>query len=196
MKKINEKILLYLSGKLNETDQLKLEQEIQNSPELKKELLYQKERLKELKEISDTSINDFYFRNLSVRVKSRLNPERKKILRYKLVYSMPVLLVLIAVFYFTNRNSDGFEKVITELPESYATSIINEISEENEDIYNQSDLDTTSVENITARLISDNELGEKINSAGISFSTEELNANLSDEELNEIYNEMLKTKLL
>ncbi len=196
MKKIDEKILLFLSGNLDEAKQLELEQEIRNSPELKEQLFYYKEKLKELKDVSDTTINDVYFRNLVVRAKSRSIPTARKLLSYKLTYSLPVIIVIAVVLYFTGRNSSSFDKALTDLPESYTTSIINEIAEENEDIYSQDNIDTSSVESITANIISNSDLGEKINSVSISFSTDELSSNLTDEEINEIYNEMLKTKIL
>ncbi|RJP70072.1 MAG: hypothetical protein C4539_07015 [Ignavibacteriales bacterium] len=196
MKKIDEKILLFLSGNLDETKQLELKQEIQDSPELKEQLFFYKEKLKELKDVSDTTINDVYFRNLVVRAKSRSKPTARKLLSYKLAYPFPVIIVLAVVLYFTGRNSSSFDKALTDLPESYTTSIINEIAEENDDIYSQDIIDTSSVEIITANIISNNDLGEKINSASISFSSDELNSNLTDEEINEIYNEMLKTKIL
>jgi len=196
MIKIDDKIVLYLSGNLGAEEQAKLESEIENSAELKEQLFYYKERLKGLKDIPENSLNEYYFQNLLPRVKTRIKPERKKSFAFKLAFSFPIILVIALVFYFVNSDSNNFEKIITELPETYASSIIDELSDENEDLYTQLNLDTTTVEIINASLLTTDDLGDKINSANIVFSTDELNENLSDEELNEIYSEMLKTKLL
>jgi len=196
MKKIDDKIVLYLSGNLEAEEQAELGRVIENSAELKEQLLFYKERLNDLKNIPENSLNEFYFQNLLPRAKTKIKPERKKSFAFKLAYSLPIFLLIAFVFYFVNRSSGSFEKVITELPETYALSIIDELSDESEDLYTQLNLDTNSVEIINSSLMTTNDLGDKINSANITFSAEELKENLSDEELNEIYNEMLKTKLL
>ncbi len=197
MKKINEQIILYLSGNLTDVEQSKLEREIENSGELKEQLSFCKEKLKTFKAIpNDDYLNEIYFQNLIPRMRNRLKPSKKRSLIIKFAYSLPVLIILTMVLYFNYGKSNGFDKMVTELPESYATQIVDQLVQESEDYYNQINLDTNSVEIINSDLLNQLDLAEKINSSGITFSTDELNENLTTEEINEIYSEMLKTKLL
>ncbi|OGU33852.1 MAG: hypothetical protein A2068_03120 [Ignavibacteria bacterium GWB2_35_6b] len=194
-----EKILKYFSDSLTSEEKKNFEEEIENSEELKNEFVKFRESLSELKNISTPEVDENYFVNLTPRIRNKMGKKRKFFTIPKLAFSFSVFAVILVISFnlFNNEN----KQIIFSLENE--KSILNEVLEETPDeqlsdyINFSLNYGSDNFSVLADEIEYDEEnlrtIGEKTLK---SFNEYELIDNLSDEEADEIYNQLLNTKIL
>ncbi len=120
--KNNETILKYLSGLMDETEKTRFEKELENSSVLYDEYAKIKQHLGNLKNAGEAKVNSSYFNNLLPNVRERI--ERKKKYRYlrRTVYAVPALAALLVMFLMYSPNKNG-DVSITDMVNDIVTKV-------------------------------------------------------------------------
>jgi len=195
MKKIDDEILKYLSGMLSESEKIAFEERLKASDELTAQLCSVQEMLSDLS-AHDADENENYFTNLVPRIRERIDSRKKNRRRTMIYYLSPSLAIIIfAILFIPNRKSIS-ENYYGELAELVVKNSDNiEVSENYLDYVNL-ESDYTSLANVdefsvglenTVNKIPDSYLNMVDYSNSEAFRSLE---NLSDDELNQIYNEL------
>ncbi|RMD49735.1 MAG: hypothetical protein D6830_04255 [Ignavibacteria bacterium] len=102
-----ELILKYLSGLLNDSEKIEFEKRLESDPGLKKEFMSIYGKLEGLQQFSDVEVDQTYFNNLQVKVRSRM--ENSSRINWVPRISFALSLVLVAyIFLFTGKSNNQF----------------------------------------------------------------------------------------
>jgi len=193
--KNNEKILRYLSDLMSVDEKELFLKELENSQELKSLLSKTQNNLDKIKQLGDVKLNKTYSANLLPHARTKIENKNKSFLWFKPAY-VPVLLIILFIginfLFINNGGTDYFGDYLADVEDEYIANAIDEnsfgdsyntyIYEEVVDDYFE-DIQI-SVDDIDGYF--DNNLYSEY-----SFVSE-----LSSEEVEEIYNTLLKTKIL
>ena len=108
--KNEEKIRKYIEGELSGEELINFEKEINNSPELKKEIDSLRNVLNQFKKLKNVNADENYFTNILPRF--RESTYKQKQLRIKpsfAVGSILIVLITIIVFFITTNKEDAIE---------------------------------------------------------------------------------------
>jgi len=126
MKKNSERIIEYLSGKLNEDEKKFFENELNTSVGLKKEFDDLNSKLLELSSVREIKTNETYFSNLIPRVYQKLETEKKLWSFKKVYYLIPTATAVIVLFLFSLNSNNDYNLGYHEL----ASQVVNNISDQ------------------------------------------------------------------
>ncbi|GAB6281646.1 MAG: hypothetical protein STSR0008_03870 [Ignavibacterium sp.] len=186
------KVIRYLDGQMSDEEKKSFEDELLSSPKLKK--LYDEYSLTffELKNLNEVKINENYFSNLYARFREKNISYKKKKFYYKFAYSLPVLILAVILLLINPFNPSNNEKT-SVLSDSIATNY------SNENIYKTENTNILKENNtINEKIINE----ENIEKYYPSYDNEDVKDiyniinNLSDEELNLLYNELANKEYL
>lgn len=193
--KNNEKILRYLSDLMSVDEKELFLKELENSQELKSLLTKTQNNLDKIKQLGDVELNKTYSANLLPNARAKIENENKSFLWFKPAYVSAILIVLLVginLLFIENGGTDYFGDYLADVEDEYIADAIDEnflsdsynnyIYEEVVDDYFE-DIQI-GVDDIDGYF--DNNLYSEY-----SFVSE-----LSSEEVDEIYNTLLKTKIL
>jgi hypothetical protein len=122
MEKINDEILKYLSGILNEDERIGFEEKLQTSSELASQLSKTKKILSGF-DLENVEVNENYFNNLIPLVRRRIDSQRSFFTFKKLYYLAPALTVVLLAILFYPRTENSFQNHYQELAQIVATNI-------------------------------------------------------------------------
>lgn len=199
MKKNEEQLLKYLSDLLNEKEKKELEQKLENSIELKSKYENILKKLQQFSDINDIELDERYFVSLLPRVHERLSDVKSNTFVKKIVYSAPILIVVLIVFLLLPKSSQKFEEQLKTLTQEVVNNFDSDVEIKYLNDYPVEQiisLDTKSKNEIDVSFIDDFELPkEYINKHEQSLLEEYINLdNFSDEELAILYNDLSKIK--
>lgn len=192
---MDEKILEYLDGQLNEDEKILFEKEIISSTELKKiyeEYISVQSKLNEFKDIQ---VDETYFNGIVPEFRKRL--EIKKKARRIFLFSFANSLAAIIILYFVlspngnNLNLDEAAKNWTENDFNYA---IEYVAQQNIGVDIIDDYNTTEIDSVISSMLTD-ELNLSNNSTvynTIDYNT--LSTQMNSNDINYLYKEILNKK--
>lgn len=195
MKNEKEKVLKYLSGMMTDEEKRVFETELNSSPQLKDLLEKYSKNMSELKMLSDVEVDESYFNTLIPRMRERLDVTQNRPLIYRFGSAIPALVLSVFVFVtilYLNFNSDNtIDETLADLIAGSDSSTIAEIVDD----YSYSYLDDYSTDyNLSEDYFLDIEVTEQIRAEVIhSFN---LYDNLSEEDVDYIYNSLIDKKIL
>ena len=193
-----EKVLKYFSDELSTEEKRNFEKEIEASEELQKEFYKMEKSLSGLKEDADVKTAGTYFVNLVPNVRKRMEKKKKFFTVPKLVTAVPVIVILFVLSISFNDTNKNFTFSLDEHSEAL-NEIVKEASIEqlSEFVDVNTNYESNNFNVLSDNLNIDNEnilvVGENVLQ---NFDEYELVNNLSEDELNEIYNKLLNAKIL
>ncbi len=121
-KQTKEKILLYLSDKMKETEKRNFEEELQNSPALENELAQLNAKIEEFKTLYITAEDTNYFNNILPRVKEKLQQQTdKKLFTWRRAFALGfVSIVLIVLMFRTEPGDKQFLSINGETEQTFS----------------------------------------------------------------------------
>jgi len=194
--KVNEKILKYLADDLNFKEKTEFESELETNAELKKQFKQYSTQLEKLKITNDSDLNETYFINLIPSVYKRIEKTKHKVLIPKLAIVLSVVVVIAFIIFYPKSN-DNYSKIVASLPDSSKVQIVNYIEKENlnlpDDYLNDANIQTVIESEIDRRIdIKDVNLDRRL----CNSDDYEIISSLSGDEVDNIYDKMLSTKIL
>jgi hypothetical protein len=112
-----EKIYLYLEGELTPEEKTSFEKELDNSPELQKELKLYQDFISDVKETKDLQLRSNYFDNVVPEFREKLETKERKLYYPKIAYALPAFIILFLVLFFLfntqNKKDISNKKVLT-----------------------------------------------------------------------------------
>lgn len=126
MKKINEKILKYLSGTMTEKEIEKFEEEIKVDISLSNECEDIKSILKGISIPEGIQLDERYFINLIPRIKEKLDSKKRNPLSRRISYAIPALIIIIVIVFFFPSNKEKTDEAYRLLTEEVINNIDNE----------------------------------------------------------------------
>ena len=195
----NEKILKYFSDELSSEEKKVFESELKNSEEVKKEFLKFQKTLSELKSISVPEVDESYFINLTPKIREKIDKKKKFITipKLALTFTVAVIVLVVSLNIFNTENRRYMFSVENE--KSILSEVLDETSDEQLSDYINFSLGNSSnnFSVLAGGIDYDDEslktLGEKTLK---KFDEYDLIESLGDEEADEIYNQLLNTKIL
>jgi hypothetical protein len=186
------KVIRYLDGQMSDEEKKSFEDELLSSPDLKK--LYDEYSLtfSELKNLNEVKINENYFSNVYARFRENNISYKKKKFYLKFAYSLPVLILAVILLLINPFNPNNNEKT-SIFSDSIATNYSNENISKEENTNILKDNNTT-----FDKIINE----ENIEEYYPSYDNEDVKDiyniinNLSDEELDLLYNELANKEYL
>lgn len=191
-----EKVLKYFADDLSAEEKKKFENEIENSEELKIEFEKTGSMLAQLKQDSKIHADEIYFINLVPNVRMKMQNKRELFTIPRLAFSLPVIIVFLVVT-FTYKNNDvsfSLNEYKEKLNEAIEKASLDQLEDYIDISYNDYQKSFSAVSFDLE--LDDNipiSIGEKTLK---SFDEYDLINNLSEEEADEIYNKLLKSKIL
>ncbi|MGE5401176.1 MAG: hypothetical protein ACM3S2_12290 [Ignavibacteriales bacterium] len=196
--KMNNKVLMYLAGSLTEADRKVFELELEQDPRLRSQLEEARGMLVKLREYGNPEADTHYFTNLLPAVRARISGKKKFSLYPKLAYVLPVLAVIAFFIFkpFSSKNADAVDinRTVTEMNDQAKSDILNSMLVSESGSIRTDMLPENSGEVIESRVANELYKTEEIKSQYID--TDELINNLSSDEAEEIYNNMIHKKIL
>ena len=122
MKKINDEIIKYLSGMLDENEKALFKNKLDSSAELQEQLASAEQYLNDLN-TKDIPADEKYFVNLVPRVRQRIEKEKKYFVWKRLYYLAPALTVALIVMIFYPRTTVNVQNSYKDLAEIVANNI-------------------------------------------------------------------------
>ncbi len=186
------RVVRYLDRQMSDEEKKSFEDELSSSKKLKKIFDEYSITFSELKNLNEIKINENYFSNLYARLREKDKSYKRKKFYYKFAYSLPVLILAVILLLINPFNPNNNEKTLI-----YSDSITTNYSNDN--------ISKTENKNI---LEEKNTINEKIiNEENIeeyypSYDNEDVKDiyniinNLSDEELDLLYNELANKEYL
>lgn len=192
----NEKILKYFSDEFTTEQKKDFETELENSAELKKEFLKFQETLSGLKIAANPETDENYFINLTPRIRKKIKGKKKQFKIPQLAASFAAAAVVILLL--INQEEP---KIIFSIEEnkSLLSEVLDEAPDEQLDDY--FNLSLNSGGNNFSLFTDMNEYDEQIlekhgEKTLKSFNEFDLIDELNEETAEEIYNQLLNTKIL
>jgi len=198
--KIDERIILYLDKQMSHEEIMVFEIELNKSPELSRQVESYKGILHSLKMEEQNLVDEDYFVNLVPKFRNKLS-EDKKTFKFKTAYALTfTAIVLATILFFFNpfRTSeyDSADKIISTLNENETAEILNYYTDNTSSI-SGNNLSESS-DSLFSELISSELNFQESDLKSLTRSDnnylESLYAELQPEEVDLIYDEILKTK--
>lgn len=197
--KIDERIILYFDGQMNDEEKLNFEKEINESSVLQKQVEDYKSFLKQINDNKNLDFDENYFTNLIPNFRKNLKSKTKKNLNPKIIYGLTTIAVIFIslIFILNSENSSSnlsLKEVISNMDSTELNSTINDYSA-NLSMYDF----VKTVDDSTLNLIIADELNITRESAGNILLSENYDLNkiyntMSDEEAEAIYDKLLNKK--
>lgn len=126
MKKIDEDILKYLSGLMNNEEITDFENKLAGDSSFKERYNQIKEKAGEFSSVREIELNEAYFNNLLPRVHNKLIKRKKvKLIReYALILPTVITVLLVIIMSILDRNGE------IDLPKSLASEVVNNIDDD------------------------------------------------------------------
>ncbi len=202
--KVDEKIILYVDGQMNEEEAASFENEISASPKLTEDLIKYKKFLSGISEIKDIPVDDEYFVQMIPKFRGRLELKRKLKFIPKIAFGITTLAaVLIFVIFTLNKNNKNevpiLQNTINQITSSGSSSDLNSLSDQfnfsfmtNEEIANSNSvLDSMLVHELDLTPQSLSTISADNNNSDLSSLVQGIN----EKEADQIYNEILHKKI-
>lgn len=200
MKTNNEKVLAYLADVMSESEKTEFEKEMQNSDELKMLVEKYSANMDSLKTINDVSLDEMYFANLLPKVRTKLDESKKSKSFNWFVTSIPAavlsIFVLFNIFYLNTETPQTFQQIlnkvvaesdsgtIAQIAKDYSTTFYDDFSEGDEVIDEYlTDIDVESIDQSS-------DITHPVIDAYAYYD------NLSEEEMDHLYNTLINKKIL
>ena len=200
MKKNNEKIANYLSGRMTDEENMVFETELFNNKELRKDFENIKMNLDDLKTSNQVDINETYFINLLPQVRQKIEVRKKLWLIKNLYYLVPTAAAVVVLFMFVFNAKTNYEMHYQEVAKEVVNNISDkEVSEKylaELEVDPSSSVTEVSNSDLTIQIPFDVEANNETISKYIDNSDNDTYAalrNLPDNQLEKIYNK-LKSK--
>jgi hypothetical protein len=191
-----ERVIKYLDGQLSEEEKKQFEKELETSDSLQKSLKAYKATLNHIKDLKSVKLNEEYIINAVPKFRERLENQKRFNLYPKIGWAFTAIVVLFLGYFLfypgdviPEENGLGLSKLTAELTEEEKESLFEYLYYENEFI-NYSDFETITLESLA------NELNNEQFARIYNFEFEDLSDGFTDEEINEIYNEMINKNFL
>ncbi|MBS3945560.1 MAG: hypothetical protein KGZ42_08685 [Melioribacter sp.] len=195
MKKIDEDILKYLSGLMNNEEITDFENKLAGDSSFKERYNQIKEKAGEFSSVREIELNEAYFNNLLPRVHNKLIKRKKvKLIReYALILPTVITVLLVIIMSILDRNGE------IDLPKSLASEVVNNIDDDEladnlikdysfESVLNMSqrngEFEIFIPENVNLSL---NSISQYVDFSKIDYSQVE---NISGTELEKLYNNL------
>lgn len=198
--KIDKRIILYLDNQLSEDERRIFEIELGKSSELSKKVELYQNMMKGLKVDEQNLADEEYFVNLIPKFRKNL-PEGKKLFINRNAYALTAAAVVIALIFilfnpFKTSENNSVDGLISTFNEQEAAEVLdyysNNLTAMNVDQLNGSS-DSLFVELISSELDFQASDLKKIARSDINYLND-IYSELQSEEVDVIYNEILKTK--
>jgi len=185
--KSNKRILRYISGLMSPLEMKSFEDELSTSESLNSEYHSIKARIQKIIPDIREEESGSYFITMVPKVRARL--ENKKIAHLRYVkYLAPALIISLLYLIIPFRSPSLIEEQIRDLNDSSRTELLNLIEQSVPVSGNNELIETAITTQITA---------DDINQVNSEYlNTYELLENLSEEEVNDIYNMLLNKEIL
>ena len=202
--KIDERIILYVDGQMNEVEKTSFEKELYVSASLTEDLNKYKKILSGISEIKNTPVEDDYFVQMIPKFRGRLELQRKLKLLPKLVFSISTIAAILIFFIFTfNKNSSNVNTVIpatgNQAPNTSSYSELSSLSDQ----FNFSNMSSEEISNsnsiLDSMLIHELDLTpQSLSNISADNSNTDLSSlvqGINEKEADQIYNEILHKKI-
>lgn len=191
-----EKIIRYLDNQLSQKEKELFEKELSASAELKTELESFLKVKNAVKSAKDLKLDENYLSSIVPRFQEKLEKKKKFAVYKNLGYAFSFALVFFISFMiynpFGNENENDLEEFAQSLTETEKLEVLGYINGHN-DLENYADLSVIDsqfgLENVIKNITNKSEL-----SSYYDLEVEKLSENISSEELDQIYNEILNKK--
>lgn len=207
--KTNNEILRYLAGMLSEEQKRELEGRLGRSPALRKELQEKSELLGQLKSWANPQADTHYFENLLPAVREKLSLQKKKKFSFypRLAYVIPILAVIaffvskplgLNPFYKPGGSSSEFTRAVSEMNDQARTEILGSLLENESSTSQASAFPENATEEVSEAV--ENRMGEELykgtDTKSQYLDTDELISTVSNDEAEDIYQNMIHKKIL
>lgn len=192
---MDEKILQYLDGQLNEDEKILFENELNSSPELKKKLDEYISVKSKLNEFNDIQVDETYFNRIVPEFRKRLEIKKKarRIFLFSFANSLAAIIILYIVL-SPNGNNLNLDEAVKNWTENDFNYAIEYVDKQNStfdiiDYYN-----TTEIDSFISSMLTD-ELNLSNNSTvynSIDYNT--LSTQMNSNDINYLYKEILNKK--
>ncbi len=120
--KINDKIILYVDGQMNDVDKANFEKELEGSPELKEQLRRYRQFLEDMKSVNDSALEESYLVEMIPRLRGRA--EEKKKLKYipKLALGTATVSILLIAFVLSFNGRQVVKSSLNNVTSSVTSS--------------------------------------------------------------------------
>lgn len=120
--KINDKIILYVDGQMNDVDKANFEKELEGSPELKEQLRKYLQFLEDMKSVNDSALEESYLVEMIPRLRGRA--EEKKKLKYipKLALGTAAVSILLIAFVLSFNGRQVVKSSLNNVTSSVTSS--------------------------------------------------------------------------
>lgn len=201
--KINDQIIKYVSGCMNEKEISGFEERLENDPNLKLELERYTKKFNYLKSLANVEAEPGYLNNLLPKVRRKIENRKKTyfVTGKKIALSFPVIIIAFVVFWqFTHTDKNGVEdinKIITGLNDSVKVDLLSSIIEADKnaliDSANEQTANQLLSEEISKVLLENNNFN---NEALEYFENSEIITDMTEEEVNKIYENLINKKII
>jgi hypothetical protein len=106
MKKINDKIILYLDNQMSDDEKLVFEDELKSSETLRLELEDYKNFLGDLKKVENIPIDENYFSQMIPKFRGRMEERRKFLSIPKFALGITTIAAILVLVIFTSNNKN------------------------------------------------------------------------------------------
>jgi hypothetical protein len=202
-----KKIVRYLDGQMSVVERKSFESELQTSEILKKKFKEIKFSIDTTKELSNVEVQPEYFNDLYARFHLR-NQEAPKInykLRLSVAFASFIVVAFTFIFYFYITKNTSEENIVYA-GKQLTSEDINDIAAINLNLYNMKNiqetvnLDESDIQAINDKIYNELELKDHnmVNKVYLNPSGDlsDMMANLSEKEIDNIYNELSNKKIL
>ena len=117
MNTMNELIIKYIEGSLDDKERTMFEKELSNSPSLQKELSKYKTVFNEFSDYKEISVDDDYFMNMVPRFRSKLPGKLKRFPLYKIAFASAASLIVVMFLFLLWNRTDQTPNITNNLNE-------------------------------------------------------------------------------
>ncbi len=194
-----DKIILYMDGQMSEDEKASFEKEVASSEELQKEFTSYKQMLNKFSDLKTPLAEEDYFVNMSARFRANFEAKKSRSLMPKLALGISTLVAIFVVIMVTssNRNSltgSNNDSSLTSYSQSVYTDMVNYTNQLSiDDLTQNAPASYDSVLNtmLTSAITNSSQQNGYIQTL-VNSDVNSLVSVMSDEEANQIYNEMIK----
>jgi len=192
----DERIIKYIENELSQRDRTFFEVELNNSEALREELNKYLRVKKETGNLKGLKLNPLYLDSILPKFRNKLNPSKTFSVKRNLGYAFGVMLafiisiVVIKNFFISETESTDLKEFTQSLNEDERIELLENINDDSE-VYNliSENISRSQLNNLlAANLEINNEVAEAYN-----IEYYEIVDNLSEDEIEVIYKEILKT---
>ncbi|MEE9431606.1 MAG: hypothetical protein V3V16_11225 [Melioribacteraceae bacterium] len=198
----NDLFIKYEQGLLNEIDKAKFERELETSVELKNDFSLYKAKINFLSK--GVEVNEQYLTNLIPNARNRIKKEKTFTLFPKIVYGIPVLILLIILtFSLIEKNNNKFEYNFDEWFTSFLNDeeimenlFINVLSTEDDFLLVENNFTEINEDELDDLLFNEIKNSSSENYLNNDIVDEEFIQQFSPEQLDEVYSVLINKNIL